>query len=80
MGAIEYQGRQMPGVQAQVIGEEAAEHLVVLVSNRTGEQHIPQLFVDGKRYKGSVTYRYVADERLKRDEWRQCGNGRLWRN
>ena len=64
MGAIEYQGRQMPGIQAQAIGGEAAEHLVVLISNRTGEQHIPQLFVDGKRYKGNVTYRYVADERL----------------
>ena len=64
MGAIEYQGRQMPGIQAQVIGERAAEHLVILISNRTSEQHIPQLFVDGKRYKGSLTYRYVADERL----------------
>ncbi|MDE0466449.1 MAG: hypothetical protein OYL97_05280 [Candidatus Poribacteria bacterium] len=63
-GAIEYQGRQMPGIQAQVIGEKAAKHLVILISNRTGEQHIPQLFVDGKRYKGSATYRYVADERL----------------
>ena len=64
MGAIEYQGRQMSGIQAQVIGEKAAEGLVILISNRTSEQHIPQLFIDGERYKGSVTYRYVADERL----------------
>ena len=64
MGAIEYQGRQMPGIQAQVIGEKSAEGLVILISNRTSEQHIPQLFIDGKRYKGSVTYRYVANERL----------------
>ena len=64
MGAIEYQGKQMPGIQAQAIGGKAAERLVVLISNRTGEQHVPQLFIDGKRYKGSVTYRYVADERL----------------
>ena len=63
-GAIEYQGKPMPGIQAQVIGNKAAKHLAVLISNRTGEQHTPQLFVDSKHYKGSVTYRYVANERL----------------
>ena len=64
MGAMEYQGQQMPGIQAQAIGGRAAEHLVILVSNRTGEQHTPLLFVDSKHYEGGVTYRYVADERL----------------
>ena len=64
MGAIEYQGKQIPGIQAQAIGTEAAEQLVILVSNRTGEQHTPLLFVDSKYYEGGVTYRYVADERL----------------
>ena len=54
----------MPGIQAQVVGENAVEHLTILVSNRTGEQYEPQLLIDGKRYKGSVNYRYVADERL----------------
>ena len=63
-GAIEYDGKQMSGIQAQAIGSKDAKNLVVLVSNRTGEQHTPQLFIDGKRYKGSVTYRYVANERL----------------
>ena len=63
-GAIEYQGKQMSGIQAQVIGRKAAERLVILISNRTSEQHTPQLFIDGKHYKGGITYRYVANERL----------------
>ena len=64
IGAIEYTGKPMPGIQAQAIGGKAAKNLIVLVSNRTGEQHTPQLLIDGKRHKGSVTYRYVASERL----------------
>ena len=63
-GAIEYGGKQMSGIQAQAIGRNADEHLTVLVSNRTGEQYEPQLLIDGKRYKGSINYRYVANERL----------------
>ena len=63
-GAMEYHGKQMPGIQAQAIGGSAAEHLTILVSNRTGEQYEPQLLIDGKRYRGSVNYRYVANERL----------------
>lgn len=64
-GAMEYKGKQMPGIQAQAIGRSATEHLMILVSNRTGEQYEPQLLIDGKPYKGSVNYRYVANERLK---------------
>ncbi len=64
MGAMAYVGKQMSGIQAQVIGDKAAKHLIILISNRTSEQHTPQLFIDGKHYKGSVTYRYVANERL----------------
>lgn len=63
-GAIEYKGKQMPGIQAHAIGGNAVEHLTILVSNRTGEQYEPQLLIDGKRYKGDIDYRYVADERL----------------
>ncbi len=68
VGAIEYHGKQMPGIQAQVIGKKSdsneTEHLAILISNRTGEQYMPHLMIDGKYYKDSVTYRYVADERL----------------
>ena len=64
LGAIEYAGKEMAGVQAQAIGQKDAKDLVVLVSNRTGKQHTPQLFIDGKRYKGELTYRYVANEKL----------------
>ena len=63
-GAIEYARKKMSGIQAQAIGQKEAKDLVVLVSNRTGEQHTPQLYIDGKRYKGDLTYRYVANERL----------------
>ena len=54
----------MSGIQAQAIGQKDAKDLVLLVSNRTGEAHTPQLSIDGKRYKGDLTYRYVANERL----------------
>ena len=64
VGALEYTGKQMPGIQAQAIGGKSAKNLIVLVSNRTGEQHTLQLSIDGKRHKDSVTYRYVASERL----------------
>ena len=64
VGAMKYKGKLMPGIQAQAVGDKTAKHLVILVSNRTGEQHAPQLFIDGKHHEGSVTYRYVADERL----------------
>jgi hypothetical protein len=63
-GAIEYNGKQMPGLQGQAIGSKDAKNLVVLVSNRTGEQHMLQLFIDNERYKADLTYRYVANERL----------------
>ena len=63
-GAMEYKDKQMPGIQAQAIGGTAVEHLTILVSNRTGEQYEPQLLIDGKRYKGNIHYRYVADDRL----------------
>ena len=64
VGAMTYNGKLMSGIQAQAVGDKTAKHLVILVSNRTGEQHAPQLFIDDKHYKGSVTYRYVANERL----------------
>ena len=63
-GAMEYKEKQMPGIQAQAIGGRTAAYMTVLVSNRTGDQYEPQLLIDGKRYKGNIDYRYVADERL----------------
>ena len=75
-GALTYAKKQMPGIQAQAVGKKSAldsglktpptiEYLAVFISNRTSEQHIPQIVIDGKYYKGDVAYRYVADERLK---------------
>ncbi len=64
LGAIEYAGKEMSGLQAQTVGKKNAKNLVILVSNRTGEDHTPQIFIDGKHYKGDLTYRYVANERL----------------
>ena len=57
------------GYSAQAIGRKndsnETEHLAIFVSNRTGEQHTPHIMIDGKYYRGEVTYRYVADKRLK---------------
>ncbi len=61
-GQLEYSGKQIDGMQAHAIGD--AERLFVLISNRTGEAHTPQFVIDGKRLKGEVTYRYVANENL----------------
>ena len=63
-GSMEYEGRQIPGIQAKAIGRSSAESFIVLISNRTGEQHTLQLFINGKYYTGRVTYRYVANEKL----------------
>ena len=64
VGALEYTGKRMAGIQAQAIGGKTEKNLIVLVSNRTGKQHTPQLSIDGKRHKDNITYRYVASERL----------------
>ena len=64
LGAIEYAGKEMSGLQAQAIGHKDAKNIVILVSNRTGQDHTPQIFIDGKHYKGDLTCRYVANERL----------------
>ncbi|MDE0553933.1 MAG: hypothetical protein OXI24_06955 [Candidatus Poribacteria bacterium] len=68
--ALTYAKQQMPGIQAQAVGKKndanEMEYLAVFMSNRTGEQHTPpQIVIDGKHYTGDVTYRYVANERLK---------------
>lgn len=61
-GQLEYEAQQMQGIQAQAVGN--TEHLFILVSNRTGDEHTPQLVIDGKQFKGEVTYRSVANESL----------------
>ena len=61
-GQLEYKEKQMSGIQAQAVGN--TERLFILVSNRTGDEHTPQLVIDGKQFKGEVTYRYVANESL----------------
>jgi len=61
-GGMEYEAQQMPGIQAQAVGN--TERLFILVSNRTGDEHTPHLVIDGKQFKGEVNYRYVANERL----------------
>ena len=61
-GQLTYKGKQLDGMQAHAVGD--AERLFILISNRTGEAHAPQLVLDGKIFKGEVTYRYVANENL----------------
>ena len=67
-GAVTYAKKRMPGLQAEAVGKKSdsneTEDLAVFISNRTGEKHAPHIVIDGTYYKGAVTYRYVADERL----------------
>ena len=61
-GQLEYEGKQIPGIQAQAVGNAA--HLFVLISNRTADDLSPNLTIDDKKFKGTLKYRYVAHERL----------------
>ena len=62
-GGLDYKGKQMPGIQVKAVGN--TEKVFIFVSNRTGTDLMPQLFVDEKHIKNEATYRYVANERLK---------------
>lgn len=61
-GQLEYKGKQMSAIQVQALGN--TETVYILVSNRTSDELTPQLLFDGKRLKGEVRYRYVANESL----------------
>ena len=62
-GHLDYKGQQMSGIQAQAIGN--SKTVYILVSNRTSNDLKPHLSMDGRRLKKNITYRYVANERLK---------------
>lgn len=61
-GQLEYKGKQMSAIQVQAIGNTKTTY--VMVSNRSRDELTPQLLFDGKRLKGEVVYRYVANESL----------------
>ena len=61
-GQLDYKNEQMPGIQVQAIG--STENVFILISNRTSSDVTPQFFVDGKRFKKEMTYRFVASEKL----------------
>ncbi len=62
-GQMDFKGQQLSGVQTQAIGN--TNSVFILLSNRTSEDLEPQLFLNDKRLKKKITYRYVANERLK---------------
>ena len=62
-GHLDYKGQMMDGIQTQAVG--STERLSILVSNRTSDEVLPQIIVDGKRFKKEITYRYVANDKLK---------------
>ncbi len=64
LGAIEYDGIALPGIQAGVIGSRAGKALFVFVSHRTGSEQPLEIFIDGERYTGEVVHRFVANDRL----------------
>lgn len=61
-GHLDYKGREMSGIQVQTVGN--TETIYIFVSNRSTDELKPHLFIDGKRLKKYITYRYVADEKL----------------
>ncbi len=62
-GHLDYKGQMMDGIQTQTIG--STQQLFIFVSNRASEELNPQIIINGKRLKKDITYRFVANERLK---------------
>ena len=62
-GKVDFKGQQLAGVQTQAIGN--SQSVFILVSNRTSEELKPHLYLDRRRIKKKIIYRYIANERLK---------------
>lgn len=62
VGKLDYENKQVPGIQIQAIGN--SQTIYLMVSNRTAADHIPKFMIDGKKINKDVVYRYVANDRL----------------
>ena len=61
-GKLDYENIQIPGVQIQAIGN--SQTVFLMVSNRTANELMPYLLIDGKKIKKEVVFRHVSNDRL----------------
>ena len=61
-GKLDFENKQIPGVQIQAIGNSHTVFLIV--SNRTANELMPYLLIDGKKIKKEVVFRHVSNDRL----------------
>ncbi len=61
-GKLDYENKQIPGVQIQAIGN--SHTVFLMVSNRTANGLMLNLLIDGKKIKKDVVFRHVSNDRL----------------
>lgn len=61
-GKLDYENKQIPGVQIQAIGN--SHTVFLMVSNRTADELMLNLLIDGKKIKKDVVFRHVSNDRL----------------
>ena len=61
-GKLDFENKQIPGVQIQAIGN--SHTVFLMVSNRTANELMPYLLIDGKKIKKEVVFRHVSNDRL----------------
>lgn len=61
-GGLDYSGKQVQGLQVQAIGNSVS--VLLLISNRTSDEHHCKFVIDGKQIKEDVNFRYVSNEML----------------
>ena len=62
VGKLDYENKQIPGVQIQAIGN--SQTVFLMVSNRTADELIPKFLINGKKTNKDVEYRFVANDSL----------------
>ena len=61
-GKLDYENKQIPGVQIQAIGN--SHTVFLMVSNRAANELMLYLLIDGKKIKKDVVFRHVSNNRL----------------
>ncbi len=61
-GKLDYENKQIPGVQIQAIGN--SHTVFLMVSNRTADELMLNLLIDEKKIKKDVVFRHVSNDRL----------------
>lgn len=62
VGKLDYENKQISGVQIQAIGN--SQTIYLMVSNRTAADYIPEFMIDGKKINKDAVYRYVANDNI----------------